>query len=145
MIYGTTTYEYEAILQNEENGFMLSGCQYRRPNGEFNDFGETIVFIKPEMKIGEIVNSQHSNLGWSFSTTLIGFESVTVPNGTYNALKLEIVTNHTDGSCSFKTTLWLVKNIGPVKIHRTDANPADCLGCMFVCPPDDDLILLNTC
>lgn len=142
--YGTTTYEYEGIWQNEKNGLMTPGCQYERPSGDFSDFGERILLIKPEMKIGEIVNSQHPNLGWSFSTTLIGFEFITVPTGTYNALKFEIVTNHTDGSCSYKTTLWLAKNIGPVKIHRTDANPADCLGCMFVCRPDNDLILLNT-
>ncbi len=111
------------------------------PENEFQE-GERIILIKPEMKIGETYNEEHPD--FNLSTTLIGFESVTVPAGTYQALKVAITTTATDGSCSFKTTLWLVKNIGPVKIHRTESNPADCGGCMFVCRPDNNLILLNT-
>lgn len=142
--YSTTTYEYDSFMQNTEIGLMFAGCQYEMPEEEFQDFGERILLIKPEMEIGETYNEEHPNLGFNFSTTLIGFESVTVPNGTYNALKVETITTETDGSCSFKTTLWFAKNIGPVKIHRTEANPANCLGCMFVCRPDNNLILLNT-
>ena len=143
----TNSYEFEPFIQNEKNGFMCTGCQYRNtiaPIGSYLvDLQERIVFIRPEMQIRETINGNYPNLGLTMSTTLIGFESVTVPNGTYNALKFEIVT-HDSEECSFKTTLWLAKNIGPVKIHRTEANPADCQGCMFVCRPDNNLVLLNT-
>lgn len=139
--YSSTVYEYDTFIQNAKYGFMFAGCQYEMPENEFQE-GERIILIKPEMKIGETYNEEHPD--FNLSTTLIGFESVTVPAGTYQALKVAITTTATDGSCSFKTTLWLVKNIGPVKIHRTESNPADCGGCMFVCRPDNNLILLNT-
>lgn len=141
--YSTTAYEYDSFMQNSENGLMFAGCQYEMPEEEFQDFGERILLIKPEMEIGETYNEEHPNLGFNFSTTLIGFESVTVPSGTYNALKVETIITHIDGSCSYKNTLWFAKNIGPVKIHRTEANPANCLGCMFVCRPDNNITLLN--
>jgi len=66
-----------------------------------------------------------------------------VPAGTFKTLKIEISVNDI-GECSYKTTLWFAKGIGPVKIARTDPNPADCLGCMFVCDPDNDVRKLNT-
>jgi hypothetical protein len=81
------------------------------------------------------------------NTTLLGLETVIVPAGTFsNTLRIELQIADWDGGCSYKETLWLAKGIGPVKIQRTDADPADCLGCVFICDPDDedDVDTLNT-
>ncbi len=67
-----------------------------------------------------------------------------MPAGSFITLKFEILIEHSDGSCSYKTTIWFGKNIGIIKIHRTEANPSDCLGCLLVCDPDNDVSKLNT-
>lgn len=148
--YGTTTYEYEPIIQNGEAGLVLCGCEYERPSGNFIDYNFLGIFAKPEMKIGETIAQQITlQTGSSTVTTkLNGPESVTVPTGTYTALKLEITVNDFNQAhelkCSYIETLWLVKNVGPVKIHRTNPNPSNCSGCIFVCRPDNNLELVNT-
>ena len=85
-----------------------------------------------------------SGTGWSISSTLVGLENITVPAGSFITLKFEILIEDSDGSCSHKTTIWFGKNIGIIKIHRTEANPSDCLGCFLVCDPDNDISKLNT-
>lgn len=144
--YGTNGYEYEPIMQNKELG-LATGCQYEMPENDFADFGINMVFIDPEMAIGQTTTHSYFDGNWTFITTLVGLEQVVVPSGTYNALKYEIVTNDVADpldTCSFKTTIWLAKGIGPVKIHRTDAIPTDCSGCMFVCRPDNNYTIVNT-
>lgn len=135
--YGSTTYTFEPILQNSEYGLMMPGCQYKRPDESLIEWGSPLVFVKPEMHIGETFNFQFPILGSSGSITLKSRESVTVPSGTYNALKFEAsITDTGSDPCSYKTTLWMVKNVGMVKFHRTDPNPPSCGGCLFVCRPD---------
>jgi hypothetical protein len=97
------------------------------------------------VKVGQTVTSSftHSGQETTVDVTLVGLETIAVPAGAFTTLKIEIMVNDL-GECSYKTTLWLVKGIGPIKMHRTDANPADCLGCMFVCDPDNDVVKLNT-
>lgn len=131
--YGTTTYEYDDFIAVSEEGFMFPGCHYNK--GILEDWGISIVFIKPQMQIGETVSATiapgiiHQN-GTTLDSTLIGVETITVPAGTFNTLKFEILVNDI-GECSYKTTLWFGKGLGPVKIARTNANPANCLGCIF--------------
>jgi hypothetical protein len=140
--YGTTSYEFEPIMEVNENGWIMAGCQYDEGILE-ETLQHQIVFIPPEVKPGDSWNvAQHTE--FIITGRFIGIESTTVPAGTFYSLKFEFDVSATDGSCSFKTTLWLAKGIGPVKIHRTNASPADCLGCMFVCNPENDLIKLNT-
>ena len=141
--YGTTAYEYEPFMQNGEYGFLWPGCEYERPEGDLIDIGTSLVLIAHEMHIGESTTVEVPGEG-SIVTTLIGHETVTVPARAFTALKIEMRVQHTDGSCSYKTTLWLAKGIGPVKIHRTDADSWNCLGCIFVCDPDNDVTKLNT-
>ena len=78
-----------------------------------------------------------------FTATLLGTETVTVPAGEFAALRFDIAVNDV-GRCAYTTRLWFVKNVGMVKIHRTSVTPADCLGCVFVCRPGNDLELMNT-
>ncbi len=138
----TSGYEFEMIIQNKEQG-LIGGCNFQLPERVFRDFGVSVTIIDPEMSIGETKVHSYFDGGATFTTTLVGFEQVVVPSGTYNALKYEVLTNDTE-ACSFKTTLWLVKNLGPVKIHRTNANPSNCMGCMFVCRPDNNFTIVNT-
>ncbi|MEW6584347.1 MAG: choice-of-anchor D domain-containing protein [Nitrospirota bacterium] len=140
ILYETTTFEYNSYIQNGEDGLLFAGCQY--DEGVFEDKGAHLVFIPPQMQIGETVSSYVPSMAF-FDVTLVGIETITVPAGTFTTLNIEAMIHHDDGSCSYKTNLWLAKGIGPVKMHRTDANPADCLGCAFVCDPDNDLSKLN--
>jgi hypothetical protein len=148
ILFGTNDYEYSSYVQNGEHGFLFAGCQY--DEGQLEDAGIQIAFIPPQMHVGATVSqsiepSDYYDFAFTLDTKLVGLETVTVPAGTFhNTLRIELLIEDWDGSCSYKTTLWLAKGIGPVKIHRTDANPSDCLGCAFVCDPDNDLIRLNT-
>ncbi|GEM_PF-5829086 len=146
ILFGSNTYEYSSYIQNGKNGLLFAGCQY--DEGWLQDWGIHATLVPAKMKVGQTV-SQHwqpyfGNYGAYFDTTLIGLETITVPAGQFKTLKIEFVTTHDDDSCSYKTTVWLAKGIGPVKIHRTDPNPADCLGCVFVCDPDNDIDKMNT-
>ena len=126
---------------------MFSGCQY--DEGWLKDMGYQWTFIPPQMHVGETASQYmppgaFGEYGVYLDTTLVGLETITVPAGTFSTLKVEHMIQHDDGSCSYKTTVWYAKGVGPVKIHRTEANPSDCLGCIYVCDPDDDVIKLNT-
>ncbi len=139
ILYATTTYAYSSYMHNGEDGLLFAGCQYKK--GVFEDRGISFVLIPPHLKIGETVSNNLSDTT-IFNVTLIGIETITVPAGTFTTLEIEMMVQDT-GKCSYKTTVWLAKGIGMVKIHRTDANPADCTGCIFVCA-GDDLVKLNT-
>jgi hypothetical protein len=140
ILYGTTTYEYSSYMQNGGHGLLFAGCQYDK--GVFEDMGINIVLIPPQMQVGETVRTI-SNQQFTIDTTLVGLETITVPAGTFTTLKIELMVQDV-GKGSYKTTFWLAKGIGLIKIHRTDANPSDYLGCIFVCDPDDDVAKQNT-
>jgi hypothetical protein len=143
ILYATTLYEYSSYVQNGSRGFLGAGCQY--DEGVFEDMGTRITIFPPQMEVGQTVTSSFTKFGQksTVAVTLVGLEAITVTAGTFTTLKIEIMINDI-GKCSYKTTIWLAKGIGPIKIHRTDANPADCGGCIFVCNPDGDRIKLNT-
>jgi len=140
ILYATNTYEFDSYLQNGEDGLLGPGCFYNE--GDFEDIGVAGILIESEMQIGETVSSSYPD--WSISSTFAGIENITVPAGSFITLKFEILIEDSDGSCSYKTTIWFGKNIGIIKIHRTEANPSDCLGCFLVCDPDNDISKLNT-
>jgi hypothetical protein len=148
ILYGSNDYEFDSYIQNCEHGLLFAGCQYHEDGLE--DGGIQLEFIPSEMQMGQTVSkslppSNYYDWAFTLDTKLVGLETVTVPAGTFNnTLKIELLIAHWDGSCSYKETLWLAKGIGPVKIHRTDANPSDCLGCVFICDPDNDIDKLNT-
>jgi len=141
ILYKTSTYEYSSYIQNGEDGLLLAGCQY--DGGVFEDSGGHFLLIPPQIHLAETIRTYIDEKG-AVDVTLVGIETITVPAGTFNTLRIEWVRSRTDNGCAYKTTAWLAKGIGPVKIHRTDANPADCLGCMLVCDPNDDVVRLNT-
>jgi len=143
ILYATTLYEYSSYVQNGSHGFLGAGCQY--DEGIFEDMGTHITIFPPQMEVGQTVTSSFKKFKQlnTMAVTLVGLEPVTVPAGTFTTLKIEIMVNDYD-KCSYKTSVWLAKGVGPVKIHRTDANPADCGGCMFVCNPESDHVKLNT-
>jgi hypothetical protein len=146
ILYGSNTYEYSPYIQNGQYGLLFAGCQY--DEGWLKDWGIRARFIPANMKVGQTV-SQHfqpyfDDFGIYLDTKLIGLQTITVPAGTFKTLKIRFVVNHDDGSCSYKTTIWLAKGVGPVKIQRTDPNPADCLGCVFVCDPNNNVSKMNT-
>jgi hypothetical protein len=143
ILYATTLYEFSSYVQNESHGFLGAGCQY--DEGIFEDMGTHITIFPPQMEVGQTVTSSFTKFGQKsiVAVTLVGLEAITVTAGPFTTLKMEIMLNDI-GKCSYKTTVWLAKGIGPVKMHRTDANPADCGGCVFVCNPDNDIVKLNT-
>jgi hypothetical protein len=143
ILYATDTYKFSPYIQNGRDGLLFAGCQYDET--VYEDFGFKIGIMPSKMKIGDTVSSKfkHEGVNSTFDVTLVGLETITVPAEIYDTIKIEIMIQDI-GKCSYKTTLWLAKDIGPVKIHRTEANPADCGGCIFVCNPDHDLIKLNT-
>ena len=102
-----------------------------------------ILLMQPEVQAGETYDHGIGDIA-AATSTFVGVESVTVPAGTFETLRMELVVHGDDNSCGYKTTFWLAKDIGPIKIHRTDANPVDCTGCVFVCVSDDDVTKLNT-
>jgi hypothetical protein len=141
ILLDTDTYEYSSYLQNGIDGLLFAGCQY--DEGDFEDGGTHFVVVPPSISIGEVVRILTDERG-TMDVEFVALETITVPAGTFSTLKMQWTRQANAGGCSYKTTLWLTKGIGPVKMHRTDANPADCLGCMFVCDPDNDVIKLNT-
>jgi hypothetical protein len=146
ILYETNTYEYSSYIQNAENGLLFAGCQY--DVDIFEDWGISLTLILPQTKIGETAHQYIppgviNQYGTTLDVTLIGIETITVPAGTFKTLKIELLINDIN-KCSYKTTLWLAKGIGMVKVHRTEPNPANCLGCIFVCDPNDDVTKLNT-
>ena len=143
ILYATTLYKYSSYVQNGSHGFFFAGCQY--DTDVFRDMGVGVKFIPAQLKVGKTVRSSftHFNQISIFDVTLIGLEAITVPAGPFTTLKIEIMV-HDIGKCKYKTTIWLAKGIGPIKMHRTDANPADCGGCIFVCNPESDHVKLNT-
>lgn len=146
ILYETNTYEYSPYIQNGGHGLLFAGCQY--DEGILEDWGIPLVLIRPQMQIGETVRTSIppgiiNQNGTIFDTTFVGIETITVPAGTFNTAKFKFLINDI-GECSYKTTLWLGKGLGPVKIHRTEPNPENCLGCMFVCDPNNDVDKLNT-
>jgi hypothetical protein len=140
ILYKTTLYEFSSYMQNAAQGLLFAGCQY--DEGVFEDIGTQIVLIPPQMHVGETMRT-FSSQEITLDVTLVGLETITVPVGTFTSLKIDIMVQDI-GKCSYKTTLWLAKDIGPIKVHRTEANPADCLGCIFTCDPDDNVVKLNT-
>lgn len=143
ILYATDTYKFSPYMQNSQNGLLFAGCQYKED--VYEDMGFKIEVMPAKMKIGDTVSSRfrHEGVNSTFDVTLVGLETVTVFAGRYDTIKIEIMILDI-GKCSYKTTLWLAKDIGPVKIHRTEADPADCDGCIFVCTRDNDIIKLNT-
>lgn len=141
ILFATDTFDYDSYIQNQSLGFVHAGCQYY--GDDLEDWGKRFVIIPPQMEVGQTATASLTHFGQRtiMDTTLAGLESVTVDAGTFDTLKIELMINDI-GKCTYKTTLWLAKGIGPVKIHRTDPNPADCGGCIFVCNPDESQ--LNT-
>lgn len=76
--------------------------------------------MQPEEQAGETYDHGIGDIA-AATQTFVGVESVTVPAGTFDTLRIELVVHGDGNSCSYKTTFWLAKGIGPVKIHRTDA------------------------
>ena len=108
--------------------------------------GKTLIFIPPQMQVGETVRKIYTfkpTVKTIFDTTFVGLETITVPAGTFDTLKMEFRIQDI-GKCSYTNTIWLAKGIGLIKSLRTYANPPDCLGCIFTCVPDNDVDKLNT-
>ncbi|MBI9074442.1 MAG: hypothetical protein JEZ02_03445 [Desulfatibacillum sp.] len=146
--YGTSTYEYSLFMDNGKNGLLMNGCEYEQPEGNLRDMGTAIKVANEQMSIGDQVQTTFEGGAIVVNSTFQGFENVTVPAGTFNALKLRLDIDDEGGGgtkCdSFVVTLWLAKGIGPVKIARTNPVPANCLGCVFLCNPENSLTILNT-
>ena len=146
--YGTSTYEYSLFMDNGENGLLMNGCEYENPDGVFQDMGSVIKVANAQTYIGDQVQTTFAEGAIVVTSTFVGFQNVTVPAGTFNALKIQLNIDDVGGGgshCdSYDVTLWLAKNMGPVKIARTNPVPADCLGCVFLCNPENDLEKLNT-
>ena len=142
--FASNVYEYEPFLAHTENGLEVL-AQIENPEGTIFEFNPPFSLLPAAMKIGETMNK---TLTWPdssetiFATTLVGKETLTVPAGIFETLKIKIEINDV-GKCQYTTWLWLAKNIGMIKIHRTNPSPSDCTGCMFVCRPDNDLSKLN--
>jgi hypothetical protein len=139
---------YSSYVQNESRGYLGAGCQY--DNGVFEDMRARILLIPPQMRVGQTVRTsvvyyKHGKRkGSTIDVTLVGPETIEVPAGTFDALRVEMLVNDISEGSSYKTTFWLAKRVGPVKVHRTDANPPDNGGCIFVCNPENDHAKLNT-
>jgi hypothetical protein len=133
----------QSYLTNDQNGIRLHR-QYE-PSVWFDGFGYTSfeVTYNPPMKmvdaeatIGSSINSigtaitTASGIGtFSFSYSLIssidGFENVTVPAGSYLAVKSNstlTISGNVQGTYISETstsTDWLVKDVGPVKYQES--------------------------
>jgi hypothetical protein len=142
---GTRTYEYDMFIGYGENG-LVGLAQYDRCEDQFFEFDSPVAMIPAAMRIGDSIPWTYvgsDKPAVYFTTTLAGIETVVVPAGRFTSLRFDIDANDV-GRCQYTTRLWLVKNLGIVKIHRVNASPSDCLGCMFTCRCDDNLELVNT-
>ncbi len=124
------------FFENRHHGLLLVGWH---DGSLYQDLeGSPIYVAAPSMKVGETVVSefiQSDNEGRATST-FVGIEFVSVPAGNFNALRFEIVVEALAGpnaGSSYKTTLWLAKDLGPVIMTRTEANPPDSKGCIILC------------
>jgi len=141
----TRTYEFDVFTQNCENGLAIV-ARYDLCDDEFYEFDSPIVLIPPEMRIGDPIRKTYMWPDGSVSyltTRLVGPETITVPTGKFNALRFDIDADDV-GKCTYTTRLWLVKSLGIVKMHRVNATPANCGGCIFTCRCGDNLGLVNT-
>lgn len=143
--FATSSFGYELIVENKEWG-LRSGCSYKMPERTQEDYGVNYTLIGREMRVGQTVNRNYFLGYMRIATTLVGPEQVTVPSGTYDSLKYEIVVDDRNPSapCKYTTTLWLVKDLGPVRILRSNDEPSGCRGCLLNCHPDDDYTVVNT-
>jgi hypothetical protein len=145
---GARTYEYDMFLQNCENG-LAGVARYDLCDKEFSEFDPPVVLIPPEMRVGmsfHIDRTYTSPEGvpgpYTMTTTFVGSETITVPAGTFAALRFDVEINDI-GKGTYTTRLWLVKNLGIVKSHRVNASPANYGGCVFTCRCDGNLALVN--
>jgi len=146
ILYATTSYEFSSYMQNHKHGFMWNGVQiidYNTDDEEYMDIETKLVFFPPEMEIGDTyeVSFEIFETEVSMRKSFVGTETITVEAGTFDTIKLEIFVEdeniEEDEYCSYKTTLWFAKGVGLVKIHRTEADPWYCDGCIFVCTEGD--------
>jgi len=69
----------------------------------------------------------------TFTVTLVGQETVTVPAGQfYNTLVLQIRVDDSPVT-HYIERLWLAEGIGPVKLQRVSESPLNHEGCLFSC------------
>ncbi len=148
ILFETTAFKYSPYMQNESRGLLFAGCQY--DVSIFEDLGARISLVPPQMRVGQTVRTSYSvyqhgkRKKGTIDVTLVGPETIDVPADTFDTLRVEMLFNNTSEGNSYKTTLWFAKGVGMVKIHRTDADPPDNGGCIFVCNPENDHIKMNT-
>jgi hypothetical protein len=97
-----------------------------------------LKFASAEMSINDVVITtipagRIDDDQITFTVTLVGQETVTVPAGQFNnALVLQIRVD--DSATTYYTEkLWLAEGIGPVKIQRVSESPLNHEGCLFSC------------
>lgn len=132
--YGTIAYEYDMFIENSMDGLLVI-ARYSSPEKDFLEFNTPIPLIGAEMHVGENINhtiTWPDNSTTIFNTMLMGTETITVPSGEHLTLKFKISINDV-GECTYDTYVWVAKHIGIVKIQRTNANPSNCDGCIFIC------------
>jgi hypothetical protein len=108
-------------------------------DGGYVDLSTTPVkLFSAEMQIGQSVVSiipagVLDSDPLTFTATLSGQETITVPAGTFtNALVIEFLVNDSSTS-EYREKLWLAKGVGPVKIERVSESPVNHEGCFFSC------------
>jgi len=107
-------------------------------------FGSVTEGLVVDQRPYYVVKSDRTSwLQESDQLLLFDIQDVTVPAGTFTALRFDIDIDDV-GQCRYTTRLWFVKNLGLVRIHRVNPSPDDCLGCLFTCRCDDNLELVNT-
>lgn len=114
---------------NDGNGILLH--RVKDKDGQVTTLSPPVLMAPSEMRIGENFNStgyatfqasgNSASLQYSSTTKVVSVENITVPAGTFTAVKLEL-SLHIYGSVNGQNfdetetdTSWLAKNIGPLK------------------------------
>jgi hypothetical protein len=127
----------EFYYTNDAQGIRLHGQFFPDPDPdlvETDTFNPPVPLAAPDAVIGTPVNGAGTllaqvgveafGIAYSSTATPIGFESVTVPAGTFaNALRLQLTINFSFGELNWvqSVQVWLVPGIGIVKRSLYDS------------------------
>ena len=127
---------YDIFVAQSVDGLTAYGL-YDRDKDVYLNFSDILPngpsgFPFPTMRIGD--SWGYSTNSFTLTYNFVGLETITVPAGTfYDCLKIKADVIDTDNNPgSYTTYFWYAKNVGLIKVERTNEAPIGHSGCLAV-------------
>jgi hypothetical protein len=106
----------------DQEGRLTTYGTYDSEHKEYLDFYNPFIFPK-EMQVCDSWESLITSIGDKMWGSFIGWDTVTVPAGTFSeCIKIKTGIKEEDGK-SFATISWAAKDVGTVKIELVEESP----------------------